>query len=270
MKRIIGLILLSGIIFTACNSETKDKENKMNTNVLLEKFDTPFEVPPFDQIKQSDYVPAYKEAIKQHDAEIEAIVNNTEEPTFENTIEALELSGQLLNRIDNIFNNLTSTNSDSVMQAIAKEVSPLMSAHSDDIYLNDKLFARIKKVYEQKDNLKLDTEQAMLLDKTYKAFVRGGANLSAEDKETLRGLNKELGILSLEFGENVLAETNAFEMLLTDEADLAGLPEGVRQAAAANAKDHGHESGWLFTLDKPSLIPFITYSDNFTISKVHL
>ena len=261
MKRIIGLILLSGIIFTACNSETKDKENKMNTNVLLEKFDTPFEVPPFDQIKQSDYVPAYKEAIKQHDAEIEAIVNNTEEPTFENTIEALELSGQLLNRIDNIFNNLTSTNSDSVMQAIAKEVSPLMSAHSDDIYLNDKLFARIKKVYEQKDNLKLDTEQAMLLDKTYKAFVRGGANLSAEDKETLRGLNKELGILSLEFGENVLAETNAFEMLLTDEADLAGLPEGVRQAAAANAKDHGHESGWLFTLDKPSLIPFITYSD---------
>ncbi|RUA24994.1 MAG: peptidase M3 [Bacteroidetes bacterium] len=261
MKRIIGLILLSGIIFTACNSETKDKDNKMNTNVLLEKFDTPFEVPPFDQIKQSDYVPAYKEAIKQHDAEIEAIVNNTEAPTFENTIEALELSGQLLNRIDNIFNNLTSTNSDSVMQAIAKEVSPLMSAHSDDIYLNDKLFARIKKVYEQKDNLKLDTEQAMLLDKTYKAFVRGGANLSAEDKETLRGLNKELGILSLEFGENVLAETNAFEMLLTDEADLAGLPDGVKQAAAANAKDHGHESGWLFTLDKPSLIPFITYSD---------
>jgi len=261
MKKIIGLILLSGIIFTACNTETKKEDKTMTNNVLLQKFDTPFEVPPFDQIKQSDYIPAYKEAIKQHDAEIDAIVNNSEAPTFKNTVEALELSGQLLSTIDNIFENLTSTLSDSNMQAIAKEVSPLMSAHNDDIYLNDKLFARIKSVYEQKDNLKLNTEQSTLLSKTYKAFVRGGANLSAKDKETLRGLNKELGILSLQFGENVLAETNAFEMLLTNEADLAGLPEGIKQAAVANAKDHGYESGWLFTLDKPSLIPFITYSD---------
>ncbi len=261
MKKIIGLILLSGIIFTACNTETKKEDKTMTNNVLLQKFDTPFEVPPFDQIKQSDYIPAYKEAIKQHDAEIDAIVNNSEAPTFKNTIEALELSGQLLSTIDNIFENLTSTLSDSNMQAIAKEVSPLMSAHNDDIYLNDKLFARIKSVYEQKNDLKLNTEQSTLLSKTYKAFVRGGANLSAKDKETLRGLNKELGILSLQFGENVLAETNAFEMLLTNEADLAGLPEGIKQAAVANAKDHGHENGWLFTLDKPSLIPFITYSD---------
>jgi len=261
MKKIIGLILLSGMIFTACNTETKKESKTMTDNVLLQKFDTPFEVPPFDQIKQSDYVPAYKEAIKQHNAEIDAIVNNSEAPTFENTIEALELSGQLLTQVDNIFENLTSTITDSTMQAIAKEVSPLMSAHGDDIYLNDKLFERIKTVYDQKDKLNLDTEKAMLLEKTYKAFVRGGANLSDKDKETLRGLNKELSMLSLQFGENVLNETNAFEMLLTNEADLAGLPEGVKQAAAANAKDHGHESGWLFTLDKPSLIPFITYSD---------
>ncbi len=261
MKKIIGLILLSGMIFTACNTETKKEESKMNTKVLLQKFDTPFGVPPFAQIKQEDYVPAYKEAIKQHEAEIEAIVNNTDAPSFENTIEALEQSGQLLTQVDNIFQNLTSAVTDSSMQAIAKDVSPLMSAHSDDIFLNEKLFARIKAVYDQKETLSLGTEQAMLLDKTYKGFVRGGANLSEADKETLRGLNKELGMLSLQFGENVLAETNSFEMLLTDEADLAGLPEGVKQAAAANAKDHGHESGWLFTLDKPSLIPFITYSD---------
>ena len=260
MKRIIGMILLSGIIFTACNTEIK-KEEKMSTNILLQKFDTPFGVPPFAQIKQEDYVPAYKEAIQQHKAEIEAIVNNTDEPTFENTIEALELSGQLLGQVDNIFENLTSALTDSTMQAIAKEVSPLMSAHSDDIYLNNKLFTRIKAVYNQKDKLELGTEQAMLLDKTYKGFVRGGANLADKDKETLRGLNKELGMLALQFGENVLAETNTFEMLLTDEADLAGLPEGIKQAAVANAKDHGHENAWLFTLDKPSLIPFITYSD---------
>lgn len=260
MRKIIGLILLSGMIFTACNTKTK-KEEKMNSNALLEKFDTPFGVPPFSLINQEDYVPAYKEAIKKHKIEIDVIVENTEEPTFKNTIEALELSGQLLSQVDNIFQNLTSAVTDSTMQAIAKEVSPIMSAHSDDIFLNEKLFARIKVVYGHKDNLSLGTEQAMLLDKTYKGFVRGGANLSDTDKETLRGLNKELGMLSLQFGENVLAETNAFEMLLTDESDLAGLPEGVIQAAIANAKDHGHESGWLFTLDKPSLIPFITYSD---------
>lgn len=260
MKKIIGLLLLSGIIFTACNTEIK-KEKEMNTNVLLEKFATPYGVPPFAQIKQEDYVPAYKEAIKQHNAEIEAIVNNDETPTFKNTIEALELSGQLLTQVDNVFQNLTSAITDSVMQAIAKEVSPLLSAHNDDIYLNEKLFARIKAVYNQKDSLNLGTEQAMLLDKTYKNFVRGGANLSEADKASLRSMNKELGLLSLQFGENVLAETNSFEMLLTNEADLAGLPEGVKQAALANAKEHGHENGWLFTLDKPSLIPFITYSD---------
>jgi len=241
MKKIIGLLLLSGIIFTACNTEIK-KEKEMNTNVLLEKFATPYGVPPFAQIKQEDYVPAYKEAIKQHNAEIEAIVYNDEAPTFKNTIEALELSGQLLTQVDNVFQNLTSAITDSVMQAIAKEVSPLLSAHNDDIYLNEKLFARIKAVYNQKDSLNLGTEQAMLLDKTYKNFVRGGANLSEADKASLRSMNKELGLLSLQFGENVLAETNSFEMLLTNEADLAGLPEGVKQAALANAKEHGHEN----------------------------
>ena len=261
MKQIIGLLLLSGMFLTACNSEIKKEDKKMTTNVLLENFDTPFGVPPFAEIKQEDYVPAYKKAIEEHGAEIQAIVNNTDEPTFKNTIEALELSGKLLAQVNNVFDNLTSAITDSTMQAIAKEVSPLMSAHGDDIFLNDILFARIKSVYEQKEDLKLNTEQVMLLEKTYKGFVRGGANLNNTDKETLRGINKELGMLSLQFGENVLAETNSFEMLLIDEADLAGLPDGVKQAAIANAKDHGHENGWLFTLDKPSLIPFITYSD---------
>ena len=260
MKRIIRLILLSGLIFTACNTETK-KEKLMETNVLLEEFNTPFGVPPFDQIKKSDYLPAYKEAIKQHKEEIDAIVNNTEAPTFKNTIEALEESGRLLTQVDNIFENLTSAATDSTMQAIAKEISPLMSAHSDDIYLNKKLFNRIKEVYAQIGSLDLNTEQKTLLEKTYKNFVRGGANLSEEDKESLRTINKELGVLALQFGENVLSENNSFEMLITDSADLSGLPQSVVQTAKTSAEEHNHQDGWLFTLDKPSLIPFITYSD---------
>ncbi|RLD67841.1 MAG: peptidase M3 [Bacteroidetes bacterium] len=261
MKKIIGIVLLSGLIFTACNTETKNEEKEMSKNVLLEAFNTPFGVPPFEQINQEDYLPAYKEAISQHKAEVEAIVNNSDEPSFSNTIEALEVSGSLLAQVDNIFENLTSAVTDSTMQAIAKEVSPLMSAHKDDIFLNENLFARIKLVYKQKDQLELDTEQKTLLEKTYKSFVRGGANLSETDKETLRGINKELGMLSLQFGENVLAETNSFELLITNKDDLSGLPSSVIQAAEANAKGHNYESGWLFTLDKPSLIPFITYSD---------
>jgi len=262
MKRIIGLVLLSGMIFTACNTQHKKQDKEMSTNVLLEKFDTPFGVPPFDRIKESDYLPAYKEAIKQHKAEIDAIVNNQDKPTFANTIEALEESGKLLTQVDNIFENLTSAATDSTMQAIAKEVSPLMSAHSDDIFLNEKLFQRIKDVYNHKDDFDLNTEQKTLLEKTYKNFVRGGANLSDADKDSLRKINKELGVLSLQFGENVLSETNDFEMLITESADLSGLPASVIDAAKANAEEHNHTKGWLFTLDKPSLIPFITYADN--------
>jgi peptidyl-dipeptidase Dcp len=258
------MVLLAALMFSisACN-ETKKEDKNMNNadNVLLKPFDTPYGVPPFDQIKQSDFLPAYKEAIKEQKAEIEAIVNNPDAPTFENTVEALELSGQLLDRVDNVFQNLLSAVTDSSMQAIAKEVSPMLSANSDDIYLNDKLFARIKTVYEQRDSLDLNAEQQTLLKKTYERFVRGGANLPADKKERFRRINKELGILSLQFGENVLAETNSFELLITDEADLSGLPKGVIDAAKANAEGHGHKEGWLFTLDKPSLIPFITYSD---------
>lgn len=259
MNRIIGIILLS-MFFTACNTETK-KEDQMKTNVLLGEFDTPYGVPPFAEINQSDFVPAYIEAIELNKAEVEAIVSNPDKPTFENTIEALELSGQQLRQVSNVFGNLSSAVTDSTMQAIAKEVSPLMSAHSDDIFLNERLFERIKLVYDQKQDLTLNLEQQMLLDKTYKNFVRGGANLSNEDKESLRGINKELGMLALLFGENILAETNGFELLISVEDDLVGLPYSVVQAAKANAVDHGYTEGWLFTLDKPSLIPFITYSD---------
>ncbi len=263
MKKIAALIFVAGIGLgmASCGNEKPKKDTAMKENVLLKPFDTPYGVPPFDKISKDDYLPAYKEAIKQQNEEIEAIVNNPEEPNFKNTVEALELSGSLLRRVDNIFQNLLSSDTDSSMQAIAKEVAPLLSEHTDNIYLNDKLFVRIKKVYEQKDNLDLNTEQQMLLKKTYDRFVRGGANLSGKDKERFRAINKELGLLSLNFGDNVLAETNDFELLITNKEDLSGLPQSVIDAAKVNAENHGHKEGWLFTLDKPSLIPFITYSD---------
>ncbi|GAA4278200.1 M3 family metallopeptidase [Aquimarina mytili] len=231
-------------------------------NLLLK----PFDAAPFSKIKPAHYLPAIKNAISLAKKEIDTIVNNSEEPTFSNTIEALEYSGELLDRVTSVFFNLNSAETNEEIQKIAQEVSPLIAEHLNDINLNQELFKRIKFVYAQRDNLNLNAEQYTLLEKKYKSFSRNGANLEDDKKEKLREIDKERSKLSLKFGENVLAETNAFEMLLTDESDLAGLPDGAKEAAKAMADSKGKE-GWLITLDYPSYIPFMTYADNRQLRK---
>lgn len=235
-------------------------------NILNSNFDTAYQTAPFSKIKNEDFLPAFKKAIKDAKAEIDEITNNTEVPTFENTIEALDFSGEQLDRISSIFFNLNSAETNDTIQKIAQEVSPLLSEFSNDITLNETLFKRVKTVYDKKDGLNLNTEQQTLLDKKYKGFSRNGANLSEDKKERLREIDKQLSQLKLKFGENVLAETNAFEMHLTNEEDLAGLPEGAKEAAQQLAESKG-KTGWLITLDYPSYIPFMTYADNRELRK---
>ncbi len=235
-------------------------------NLLTQKFETKYDTAPFSKIKNEDFLPAFQEGIAKAKAEIDAIVANTELPTFENTIEALAFSGNILDRISSIFFNLHSAETNDELQQIAQEVSPLLSEFSNDIRLNAALFARVKTVFEQKETLKLTPEQNTLLEKKYKGFSRNGANLSEDKKLQLREIDKELSKLSLHFGENILAETHAFELHLTDEKDLSGLPEGAIEAARSLAKSHDKE-GWIFTLDHPSYLPFVTYADNRDLRK---
>lgn len=230
-------------------------------NPLLEKFETPFESAPFSKIKNEDYKPAFIQAIEEAKAEIDAITANPEAPTFANTIEAMELSGEKLGRISSIFFNLNSAETNDEIQEIAQEVSPLLSEFGNDVRLNQDLFERIKVVYNQKDSLNLTDEQAYLLEKKYKGFSRNGANLNEEDKNKLREIDKQLSMLSLQFGQNVLAETNAYELIITDENDLKGLPQYAIDQAKADAEQKNHE-GWLITLQTPSYIPFMQYAEN--------
>ncbi len=235
-------------------------------SILTHHFNTKYNTAPFSKIKNEDFLPAFKKGIELAKAEIDGIVNNPIQPTFENTIEALAFSGDILDRISSIFFNLNSAETSDEMQKIAQEVSPLLSEFGNDIRLNPELFARVKTVYEQREHLNLNPEQTTLLEKKYKSFARNGANLSEDKKNQLREIDKELSKLSLQFGENVLAETHAFELHITDENDLAGLPEGTREAARSLAKSQEKE-GWIFTLDHPSYIPFVTYADNRELRK---
>ena len=234
----------------------------MKMNPLLENFNTA----PFSKIAITDYKPALKEAIDITKNEVEAIVSNTEAPTFKNTTEALDYVGKQLDRITSIFFNLNAAETSPEIQEIAKEVSPWLSEFKNDMILNTQLFERVKIVYDQKDSLNLNPEQTMLLEKQYKGFSRNGANLNDTDKERLRKIDAELSKLSIEFGERVLADTNAFEMHLTNEDDLSGLPDGVKEAAQLTAKQR-EKDGWVFTLDYPSYIPFMTYADNRELRK---
>ena len=235
-------------------------------NFLNQPFSTPFNTAPFSKISNDDFLPAFKTAIQKAKEEIDEIVNNSETPSFNNTIEALDFSGQELGRISSIFFNLNSAETNDEIQKIAQEVSPLLSEFNNDITLNKNLFERIKEVYNKKASLNLNPEQTTLLDKRYKSFSRNGANLPEDKKEQLREIDKELSKLKLKFGENVLAETNKFEMLITDKNDLSGLPDGAIEAAKqlAESKD---KDGWLITLDYPSYIPFMTYADNRELRK---
>lgn len=235
--------------------------------ILLQPFTTKYNSAPFSQIQMSDFQPAFEATIKAARAEIEAITNNLEKPTFENTIEALDFSGQALDRLSTIFFNLNSAETNDEMQTIAQEISPLLTTFSNDIALNEALFQRVKAIYDEKEMLNLTTEQATLLDKKYKGFSRNGALLNEEDKLKLREIDTELAKLKLTFGENVLAETNNYQLHLTNEADLKGLPDGAKEMAASLAKSKNLE-GWIFTLDFPSYLPFVTYVENRELRKV--
>lgn len=229
--------------------------------ILTNKFNTLHDTAPFSQIKNEDYIPAFEEAIQKTKDEVDAIVSNPSPATFENTVEAMAFSGMTLDRLSSIFFNLHSAETNDELEKIAQEVAPKLSELSNDITLNFDLFKRIQQVYEQRTNLQLTPEQNTLLEKSYKDFVRNGALLEGKDKEELRKIDAELAVLKLKFGENVLAETNAYQLLIENESDLAGLPEGVIEAAAALAESQD-KKGWLFTLDYPSYIPFVTYADN--------
>ncbi|HBY68328.1 MAG TPA: peptidase M3 [Flavobacteriaceae bacterium] len=232
------------------------------TNPLLQ----PFNTAPFSKIENEHFLPAIKQLIRDTKDEINTITENTETPTFENSVEALERTGEQLNRVTGIFFNLNSAETNEEIQKIAQEVSPLLSDFKNDLLLNEALFKRVKSVYDRKDSLTLSAEESMLLEKQYKGFARNGANLSEYKKEKLRKIDQDLSKLSLTFGEHVLAETNKYELHITDEDKLSGLPEGAKEEAADTAKEKGKD-GWMFTLAYPSYIPFMTYADNRELRK---
>jgi len=234
---------------------------KMN-NPLLQ----PFNTAPFSKIENEHFLPAIKQLIRDTKDEINTITENTDEPTFKNSVEALERTGEQLNRVTGIFFNLNSAETNEEIQKIAQEVSLLLSDFKNDLLLNEALFKRVKSVYDRKDSMTLSAEESMLLEKQYKGFARNGANLSEDKKEKLRKVDQDLSKLSLTFGEHVLAETNKYELHITDEDKLSGLPEGAKEEAADTAKEKGKD-GWMFTLAYPSYIPFMTYADNRELRK---
>jgi len=251
------------ILLTIGNLLTIEAQEKKQTmNPFFQPYDTPFNVPPFDKIKNEHFKPAILEGIKKHEAEIDLIANNTEAPTFENTIVAMETAGELLSEVNRVFGNYNSANTNDELQAIAKETAPALSAHGDNIALNEKLFTRVKTLWNKKESLNLNLEKAKLLENRYKYFVRSGANLSETDKDKLRKINAELSLTSLKYGQNILAETNKYELVITDKKDLAGLPNELIEAAAADAKAKGKEGKWVFTLANSSVMPFLQYSSN--------
>ena len=231
-------------------------------NPFFSEWTTPYGVPPFEQIKPEHYKPAFLQAIEEQKAEIEQIVNSEEAPTFENTIVALDQSGALLSKVSYVFFAQASANTNDSLQAIQVEISPLLTQHGDDISMNAKLFERVKAVYENKEQAGLDKEQAKLLEETYRDFVRGGANLDSASQSRLRELNTEIASLQTSFGQNMLTETNAFRLIIDNEANLAGLPENLVASAAAVAKADSMEGKWVFTLHNPSVMPFLQYAEN--------
>ncbi len=238
------------------------KKSAGSDNPFLAPYTNTYEIPPFDRIRTEHYLPALKEGISRHNAEIEAIATQKAAPTFDNTILALDQSGDILNKVSYVFFALSESNNDAAMQAIAKEAYPLLSAHSDEMMMNDALFGRVKTLYDNKASLGLNTAQERLLDKYYKDFVRSGALLNVAQKEQLKELNQELSTLELKFTENILEETNQWTLVVDNEADLAGLPQSSIGVAAEEAAERGLTGKWVFTLHAPSRLPLLTYADN--------
>ncbi len=247
---------------TMITSTTIAQKKQANQNPFFEKYNTSYNVPAFDKIKVEHFKPAFLEGIKQQEKEIDAIANNAQKATFENTIVAMENSGKLLSEVSTVFFNLSSANTNADIQKIAQEVSPLMAAHSDNINLNEKLFQKVNSLWQSKNQLNLGTEEAKLLENAYKRFARNGAKLDENAKNRLRQINAELSLLSVNFGQNILVDTNGFEMLIDKKDDLVGLPESIVQAAAETAKSKGYEGKWLFTIHNSSVMPFLQYSAN--------
>lgn len=255
-------LVIAGMALSLMACSGNKEKSADAVNPFFTEYATPFGVPPFDEIKLEHYKPAFLKGMEEQAKEIDAIVNARSMPDFENTIVALDQSGQLLRRVSAVFYGLNSANTSDEMQALSKELSPLLSKHSDDISLNPRLFERVKQVYDNKEKFNLDKEQTKLLEETYQDFVRGGANLDSAKQVKLRQLNSEIAMLQLTFGQNMLKETNAFQLVIDKKEDLAGLPESLIANAAAAAKAAGMEGKWLFTLHNPSVMPFLQYADN--------
>ncbi|MEA4981498.1 MAG: M3 family metallopeptidase [Paludibacter sp.] len=256
MRKII-MTIMTGLALAGCTTE----------NPFFSEFENQYGIPPFESIKPEHYMPAFKEGIKQQQAEYDAIANNKDSATFANTIEALELSGRLLQKVSGVFFNLYSAETNEKLDTIANEVSPLLSEHADNLYLNDAIFARVKSLYNNRENLQLNQEQNRILEKYYKNFVRSGADLNPADKEKLREINKKLSLAELTFGQNLLADNNAYQKFVTGKEELKGLPESVVQSAAEAAKAAGQEGKWLFTISKASFMPVLQYGENRALRK---
>jgi peptidyl-dipeptidase Dcp len=255
------LIFSSVMMFSVAVLPVKAEQTE-NDNPFFREYNTPYGVPPFDEIKLEHYMPAFEAGMMQQTAEIDHIVTNRELPTFENTILALEYSGELLTKVARVFYNLNGSNTNAEMQALARELSPKTSAHSSSIILNEQLFHKVNEVYKNRHELGLNAEQMRLVEEKHKGFVRGGALLQGDQRERLRDINTRMSQLTLNFGQNVLAETNSFELLITEEHDLQGLPRDLVENAAAAAERRGHDGAWVFTLHNPSVEPFLQYSSN--------
>ena len=260
-KNIVIVMLVASTAMYSCNSNSKGDAG--GENPFFTEYNTPFQVPPFDQIKLEHFLPAIDEGIRQQEAEIQAIVDNSDAPTFENTVLAFDNSGNMLSKVNTVFGPLNSAVTSPEMQALAREMSPKLTRHRDNVSMNPILFQKIKSVYENRSSAGLDEQQIRLVEKYYQDFERNGANLSAEDQEKLRALNEELATLTLKFSENVLAETNRnFRLVIENEADLAGLPGDAITRAAEQATKDNMTGKWVFTLDKPSMLPFLQLAEN--------
>jgi len=263
MKQVVLMMLAVAFLGAGCQSKSSESKTEDTMNPFFEVYNTPFETPPFDQIKIEHYMPAFEQGMAEQVKEIQAIVSNTEAPSFENTILAFDRSGELLSKVSSVFFNVKSTENNDEIQEIARVITPKLTQHSDNMSMNMDLFGRVKAVYDTRESLGLSAAQIRVTEKYYTDFVRNGAELTAGDQSKLKKLNEELSVLELKFSENHLAETNKnFKLIIDNKADLAGLPQGVISGAASTAKANDLEGKWVFTLQKPSLIPFLQYADN--------
>ena len=262
MKKVIYLLLISIFLILSCDKEDKKSEIVMHENPFLTEWNTPFGVPPFDKINSDDYLPAFKEAVKAHKNEVDVIINSKDKPTFKNTVEAIETSGKLLDKFANVFFAVNAAHTNDTLKEARKIISPELTAHRDEIRLNTDLFNRVKAVHDQKETLGLAPEELRLLEEMYKNYVRAGVNLEGEKKERLKEINKRISELSTQFGDNLLDETNDFELHITDEKEIKNLSASLVASAAEEAKKRGHDAGWSFTLQRPSINPFLQASPN--------